>query len=165
MPEIFLVIKKGRPERKVASLATHYELIVWTMWEPRLLTCLWASSACYRDSLTFSYYDVWCCNNDVIGFVKIIIVIISLFSFLGHTMSNSPGFNMYASTKHTVTTLAESLRRELVQLETPVRVSVSRNGNVTSPPTSPLVNTCLLFQNAHLLRSPSLSYLVLTLCG
>jgi NAD(P)-dependent dehydrogenase (short-subunit alcohol dehydrogenase family) len=70
-------------------------------------------------------------------------------------MSNSPGFNMYAVTKHAVTALAESLRRELVQLETPVRVSVSRNCNATSPPTSPLVvseQVLIISNNTRLLR-------------
>jgi hypothetical protein len=29
------------------------ELIVYTIWEPRRLTTLWASTACYRNSFTF----------------------------------------------------------------------------------------------------------------
>jgi hypothetical protein len=29
------------------------EPIVYKMWEPRRLTALWASTACYRDSFTF----------------------------------------------------------------------------------------------------------------
>ncbi|XP_023719731.1 farnesol dehydrogenase isoform X1 [Cryptotermes secundus] len=49
--------------------------------------------------------------------------IVYISSFLGRTISNNPGFNMYAATKHTVTTLAESLRRELVQLEAQIKVS------------------------------------------
>jgi hypothetical protein len=28
------------------------------MWEPRRLTTLWTSTACYRDSFTFSFYHV-----------------------------------------------------------------------------------------------------------
>jgi NADP-dependent 3-hydroxy acid dehydrogenase YdfG len=75
--------------------------------------------------------------------LMIIIVMIFLSSFLGHTMSNNPGFNMYAATKHAVTALAESLRRELVQLETQIRVSVSRNGNRASATSS------LLFVNSY----------------
>ncbi|XP_021926369.1 farnesol dehydrogenase-like [Zootermopsis nevadensis] len=49
--------------------------------------------------------------------------VVYINSFLGHTMSNSPGFNMYATTKHATTALAESLRRELLQLKTRIRVS------------------------------------------
>jgi hypothetical protein len=30
------------------------EPIVWKMWEPQRLTTLWASTACYKDSFTFS---------------------------------------------------------------------------------------------------------------
>jgi hypothetical protein len=29
------------------------------MWEPRRLTTLWASTACYRDSFTFINHDYW----------------------------------------------------------------------------------------------------------
>jgi hypothetical protein len=29
-------------------------MIVWEMWEPRLLTTLWVSMVCYRDSFTFT---------------------------------------------------------------------------------------------------------------
>jgi NADP-dependent 3-hydroxy acid dehydrogenase YdfG len=68
-------------------------------------------------------------------FMKNITVMIFLSSFLGHSLSYTPGFNMYATTKHAVTALAESLRRELVQLETQIRVSVSRNGNRISATT------------------------------
>jgi short-subunit dehydrogenase len=52
---------------------------------------------------------------------------------------------MYAATKHTVTILAESLRRELVQLEAQIRVSVSGNGNTASATSS------LFFVCEHLL--------------
>jgi hypothetical protein len=33
-----------------------WESIVYKMWEPRRLTTLWASTACYRDSFTFFTY-------------------------------------------------------------------------------------------------------------
>jgi hypothetical protein len=45
---------KGRPARK-ADLTAICEPIVYKMWEPRRLTTLWASTACYRDSFTFYY--------------------------------------------------------------------------------------------------------------
>jgi hypothetical protein len=40
---------KGRTGRG-ADLTGICELIVWKMWDPRLLTTLWAFMACYRDS-------------------------------------------------------------------------------------------------------------------
>jgi hypothetical protein len=43
---------KGRPARK-ADLTAICEPIVYEMWEPRRLTTLWASTACYRDTFTF----------------------------------------------------------------------------------------------------------------
>jgi hypothetical protein len=48
---------KGRPARKVDSLAAISKPIVLKMWEPRRLTILMASTACYRDSFTF-YLDL-----------------------------------------------------------------------------------------------------------
>jgi hypothetical protein len=44
---------KGRPARKADNLNVICELIVRKMWEPRRLTTLWASTACYRDKFTF----------------------------------------------------------------------------------------------------------------
>jgi hypothetical protein len=35
------------------SFTAIYELVVWKMWEPQCLTTLWASLACYRDSISF----------------------------------------------------------------------------------------------------------------
>jgi hypothetical protein len=43
---------KGRPERKADNLTSICEPIFWKMLEPRRLTILWASTACYRDSFT-----------------------------------------------------------------------------------------------------------------
>jgi hypothetical protein len=39
--------------RKADSLTAIYEPIVYKMWEPRCLTTLYASTACYRDSFIF----------------------------------------------------------------------------------------------------------------
>jgi hypothetical protein len=44
---------KGRPAHN-ADLTAICEPIVYKMWEPRRLTILWASTAYYRDSFTFS---------------------------------------------------------------------------------------------------------------
>jgi hypothetical protein len=44
---------KGRPAREAVNLTAICEAIVQKMWEPRRLTTLWASMACYRDSFSF----------------------------------------------------------------------------------------------------------------
>jgi hypothetical protein len=46
---------KGRPARKPDNLTAISEPIVEKMWEPRRLTTLWASMACYRDSFTLLF--------------------------------------------------------------------------------------------------------------
>jgi hypothetical protein len=33
------------------------------MWDPRRLTTLWASTACYRDSFTFFFLSLTTCKN------------------------------------------------------------------------------------------------------
>jgi hypothetical protein len=43
---------KRRPARKADNLIAICEPIVYKMWEPRRLTILWASTACYKDSFT-----------------------------------------------------------------------------------------------------------------
>jgi hypothetical protein len=43
---------EGRPARKADILTAICKSIVYKMWEPRPLTNLWASTACYRDSFT-----------------------------------------------------------------------------------------------------------------
>jgi hypothetical protein len=44
---------KRRSKRKADNLTAICEPIFEKMWEPRRLTTLWASTACYRDSFTF----------------------------------------------------------------------------------------------------------------
>jgi hypothetical protein len=44
---------KGRPSRKADNLTSICEPIIYKMLDPRLLITLWASIACYRDSITF----------------------------------------------------------------------------------------------------------------
>jgi hypothetical protein len=46
---------KEWPGRKADNLTAICEPIVKIMWEPRRLTTLWASTACYRDSFTFTF--------------------------------------------------------------------------------------------------------------
>jgi hypothetical protein len=46
---------KGRPARKAENLTAICESIVFKMWEPRRLTAVWASTACYRDSFTLRH--------------------------------------------------------------------------------------------------------------
>jgi hypothetical protein len=50
-----LLAGKGRTARKADNLTAICEPIVWKMWDPRRLTNLCASVACYRDSFTFLY--------------------------------------------------------------------------------------------------------------
>jgi hypothetical protein len=50
-------VKGGLRARKAEILAAICEPTVEKMWEPRHLTTLWASTACYRDSFTFTY--IW----------------------------------------------------------------------------------------------------------
>jgi hypothetical protein len=45
---------KGRPARNT-DLTAICVLIVWKMWEPRRLTTLRASTACYGDSFAFFF--------------------------------------------------------------------------------------------------------------
>jgi hypothetical protein len=51
---IFLTAKGGRIV-KAENLTAFCELIVQKMWEPQRLSTLWASTACYRDSFTFTF--------------------------------------------------------------------------------------------------------------
>jgi hypothetical protein len=44
---------KGRPMRNTDNLTVICGPVVKKMWEPRRLTNLWASTACYKDSFTF----------------------------------------------------------------------------------------------------------------
>jgi hypothetical protein len=44
---------KGRPARKADNITAICEPTVWKIWEPRRLTTLWTSTACYRDSFSF----------------------------------------------------------------------------------------------------------------
>jgi hypothetical protein len=47
-------VGKGRPARKADNLTANCEPIFYKMWEPQHLTTLWASTASYRDSFTYS---------------------------------------------------------------------------------------------------------------
>jgi hypothetical protein len=50
---------KGRPARKADHLTVICEPIVLKIWKPQRLTTLWASNACYRDSVlsTFTFFS------------------------------------------------------------------------------------------------------------
>jgi hypothetical protein len=50
---------KGRPTREADNLATIRKWIVYKMWEPRRLTILWVSTACFRDIFTYLYKDTF----------------------------------------------------------------------------------------------------------
>jgi hypothetical protein len=49
---------KGRPAHKADNLTAICEPIVYKTWEPRRLTTLWVSTACYKDICTF-YTDMY----------------------------------------------------------------------------------------------------------
>jgi hypothetical protein len=48
-----LPVDKERPAPKADNLNTICEPVVYKRWEPRRLTTLWDSTACYRGSFTF----------------------------------------------------------------------------------------------------------------
>jgi hypothetical protein len=54
-----LPVDKGRPAR-TADVTAICEPIVYKMWEPRCLTTVWASTACYRDGSTFLFFLTLC---------------------------------------------------------------------------------------------------------
>jgi hypothetical protein len=47
---------KVLPARKADNLTVICEPNVYTMWDPRRLTILWDSIACYKVSFTFSFH-------------------------------------------------------------------------------------------------------------
>jgi hypothetical protein len=66
---------KGRPVRKADNLIAIYEPVVKKMWEPRRLTTLWASMACYRDTFPFFIYVVIVVSNVVVTTDTVILII------------------------------------------------------------------------------------------
>jgi hypothetical protein len=60
---------KGRPELKADNFTAVCESNVLKIWEPRRLTNLWVSMACYRDSFTFVYTVYTCtkCFDNSVG--------------------------------------------------------------------------------------------------
>jgi hypothetical protein len=64
----------GRPARKADNFTAFCEQIVYKMLEPRPLTTLWASTACYSDSFTFTSnlcYGFTVCDTWLLGGVCI----------------------------------------------------------------------------------------------
>jgi hypothetical protein len=49
---------KGRPAHKAGNFTSICEPIAYKMWEPRRLTTLWSSVACYRNRFTLLLTDV-----------------------------------------------------------------------------------------------------------
>jgi hypothetical protein len=45
-----LPLGKGLPAREADNFTAICQPTVWKMWEPRRLTTLWVSTACYRDN-------------------------------------------------------------------------------------------------------------------
>jgi hypothetical protein len=59
---------RARPARKADNLTAICEPIVYTMWDPRRLTPLYTSTACYRDSFTI-YHRVKSLEDRLCGLV------------------------------------------------------------------------------------------------
>lgn len=53
--------------------------------------------------------------------------IVHVNSIVGHSVPNVVGLNMYPSTKYAVTALTESVRQELAQMGSKIKISVSRS--------------------------------------
>jgi hypothetical protein len=49
---------RGRPAPMADNLIAICEPIVQKMWEPQRLTIQWAFTACYRDSVSFTFNSV-----------------------------------------------------------------------------------------------------------
>jgi hypothetical protein len=58
----YLLGGKGRLAPKADNLTAICEPIVYKMWEPRSLTTLWTSTACYTDGFTF-FFLISCGNK------------------------------------------------------------------------------------------------------
>jgi hypothetical protein len=56
---------KGRPVREADNLTAICEPIVYKMWEPRRLTTLCASTACYRYSFIYLTHPAYCYDHVV----------------------------------------------------------------------------------------------------
>jgi hypothetical protein len=58
MSTMNLLMSKGRPAPIADNLTAFCEPIVEKMWEPRRLTTLWGSTACYRDIFIFLHFII-----------------------------------------------------------------------------------------------------------
>jgi hypothetical protein len=54
---------KGGRRLELASSPPFVSQVVYKMWEPRRLTTLWASAACYRDTFTFLSFTSRCTSK------------------------------------------------------------------------------------------------------
>jgi hypothetical protein len=52
------LVGKVRPESKADNLTAICKCIIYKMWEPRRLTAPWASTASYKNSFTFTVFNV-----------------------------------------------------------------------------------------------------------
>jgi hypothetical protein len=88
---------KGRPAREAGNLTAKCEPTVLKMWEPRPLTTLWASTACYRVSVTFFFTSIYSFCRTGLHFIKRLCGIQNHLKSAKKTLSgNSPNIMIYA---------------------------------------------------------------------
>jgi hypothetical protein len=59
--------RKVQPTRKADNLTAICEPTAYKMWEPRRLTTLWATTACYRDIFTFFFFFLLCYERNILS--------------------------------------------------------------------------------------------------
>jgi hypothetical protein len=74
---VYLKIPGGKawPASKAGKLTAHYEPTIYTMWESRHLTTLYASKTCYRDGFAFFPIVFAVCNLSFIVCVALCAVL------------------------------------------------------------------------------------------
>jgi hypothetical protein len=88
---------KKRPARRADNLTAICEPTVWKMWEPRRLTNLWASAACYRDIFTTLLFTLMFLFQEFLIRKLITILIVSTFPLYLNSNYLQGGINFSAN--------------------------------------------------------------------